>query len=164
MKRTFSSVLTEKYLYLFGIFVFALLQSACSICSVNGQAAQRYTGGTVLPSGYTYESSAVDAPLLHFPAGRVYEFEHGLGARPVTINTYVSFCEQLGRCAENDLTAPGNIAESAGNQAVIEEWNDEFIRIRNDTCAEFYVRLVAALDPAPLSNGLGGMGGMSSLP
>jgi len=38
---------------------------------------------------------------------------------------------------------PNNVSPSAGNQAVIERQNAEDVQIRNDTCAEFYLRVVA---------------------
>ena len=37
---------------------------------------------------------------------------------------------------------------SAGNQALIECVTDKYIVISNDTCAEFWVRLIAELGPA----------------
>ncbi len=132
----------------------------CSDCSVHGQAPVVYEGGTTNPSRTIYQSSAVEAPLLHFPQGRVYEFHHGLGAAPVTVDIFVSFCEQLGTC-ENSASkvAPDNVSLSAGNQSLIEAWDDEIILIRNDTCENnFYLRVVAIADPDEVE-AAGGQGG-----
>ena len=101
----------------------------------------------------------MDEPYLHFPQGRIYQFYHGLKTAPHTVDIFVSFREQLTPGGDTtSKTNPNNVAPSAGNQAVIEVWNDEMIQIRNDTCENnFYVRLVAVADPT--FDGSGGVGG-----
>ncbi|HXS16711.1 MAG TPA: hypothetical protein VN764_05965 [Polyangiaceae bacterium] len=135
----------------------------CSDCSVYGQDPVVYEGGTTNASRTIYQSSAVEAPLLHFPQGRVYEFHHGLGAAPVTVDIFVSFCEQLQSCDKtSDKKNPNNVALSAGNQSLIEAWDDEVVVIRNDTCENnFYVRVVALADPDAVE-AAGGQGGASA--
>jgi hypothetical protein len=136
----------------------------CSDCSVYGQDPVVYDGGDTNASRTIFQSSAVEAPLLHFPQGRVYEFHHGLGATPVTVDIFVSFCEQLQSCSKtSDKEKPNNVALSAGNQSLIEAWDDEIIRIRNDTCENnFYVRVVALADPDQVE-AAGGQGGDDGL-
>ena len=86
--------------------------------------------------------------MLHFPQGRIYRIEHGLGTSPVTVDIFLSFCEQpLSEGCGTDSTQPSNVAPTAGNQALIEVWDEEVLEIRNDTCAEFYLRVVALADP-----------------
>lgn len=134
----------------------------CSDCSVFGQDPIVYEGGSTNPSRTIFQSSDFQAPMLHFPQGRIYRFHHGLGAAPVTVNIFVSFCEQLGTCEDSDSKiSPDNVALSAGNQSLIEKVDEEMIEIRNDTCENnFYVRVVAIADPdAVAANGEGGGGG-----
>jgi hypothetical protein len=62
-------------------------------------------------------------------------FIHGLGVVPDFVSTYLAF------------TAKGTqseVTENAGNQGEIECVDATSIRIRNGTCAEFYIRVVAA--------------------
>lgn len=87
------------------------------------------------PDGRTYQTSAFDAPYLHFPAGRVFDLNHYLGRMPVEYAIFLGFSEYPLR--------DGNISESAGNQAVVEVVSENIIRVRNDTCSESWLRLVA---------------------
>lgn len=99
--------------------------------------------------------------MLHFPQGRTYDLVHGLGYTPTDVNIFLSFRERLTESGDkDDKTEPNNVAQSAGNQAVIELWNDEVIRVRNDTCAEFYLRAVVVGDPdLAAQSALGGAAG-----
>ncbi len=134
-------------------------QLGCSDCSVSGQDPIRYDGGQTNKSRTLYQSSLAGEAYLHFPQGRVYQFHHGLGRAPADVNIFVSFKEQLEKGADpNDKTEPNNVGLAAGNQAVIEVWDEEMIQIRNDTCENnFYVRVVALANPdEPVSGGAGG--------
>ncbi|MEZ4222954.1 MAG: hypothetical protein R3B13_18570 [Polyangiaceae bacterium] len=112
-------------------------------CKTTSSASVVYNGGHVDSTASVYETNAWDEPWLHFPPGRRFVFEHGLGVEPYVVNTYLSF-------SENPLTSSNNASESAGNQAVIEAVTDEFVRIRNDSCADFYLRVTAARAPGDL--------------
>lgn len=142
-------------------FCVAMGALGCSACKTHGQEALEYTDGNVDESGTVYESTVVDEDMLHFPPGRVYDLVHGLGVRPASVQGYVSFRRRLSEDGDPaHETRPNNVSESSGNSMVIERWNQEVIRIRNDTCAEFYVRVVAlAPGAAPSTSGLGGAGG-----
>ncbi len=121
---------------------------ACSPCRVRGQTPIEFTDGIVNASGTIYQSTEVDAEMLHFPQGRTYDFIHRLGSRPVTVDVFLSFRESLDPDGDpEDKTEPNNLSPSAGNSAVIQIWDEERIQIRNDTCAEFYLRVVALADP-----------------
>jgi hypothetical protein len=65
---------------------------------------------------------------------------HKLVAAPYDFSAQVSFQPSLDQ--PNGENA-GNISSAAGNQVVVECADEERIRIRNDTCAEVYVRLTA---------------------
>jgi hypothetical protein len=135
---------------------------ACSPCSVGGQDAVEFTSGKVNESRTVYQTGGPGDEMLHFPEGRTYKLVHNLGVTPVSVDLYLSFRERLtSKGGKNDDTQPNNVSPTAGNQAVIEDWNDEFIQVRNDTCAEFYLRAVVTADPdeAALLDGLGGGAG-----
>ncbi|HSC87506.1 MAG TPA: hypothetical protein VLC09_09565 [Polyangiaceae bacterium] len=140
----------------------ALLASTtgCSGCDPTGQQALEYTDGVTSPDRTLYESTLPGEDMLHFPPGRVYELAHGLGTNRIVITPYISFVKRLVPGGDgSDVFAPNHIAPSAGNTAVIEGWDDKHIRIRNDTCAEFYL-LVTATTSAAYAGG-GGAGGAS---
>lgn len=123
--------------------------TACSPCRVGGQESVEFTEGTTNGARTYYETARPDEEMLHFPQGRTYELHHGLGYQPLDINIFLSFRSRLSASDDDrlDKTEPNNLAETAGNQAVIEAWNDEYITVRNDTCAEFYLRAVIIGDP-----------------
>jgi hypothetical protein len=54
----------------------------------------------------------------------------------------------------------GNISEAAGNEVLIERVDDEIVRVRNDTCETFFLRVVAlapaGIAAAPSSTGEAG--------
>lgn len=103
-------------------------------CETSDTDAVRFEGGTT-QSGI-YESSPWAGPYLHFPGGRRYQLEHRLSTTPLVVVSYVSYSKYP--------FANSNTSENAGNQGVIELVDDEIIQIRNDTCAEFYLRVVAS--------------------
>ncbi len=114
--------------------------AACSPpCETADSDPVRFKGGSVSANGSTYSTSAWEGPYLHFPSGRRFQLEHQLGVTPPIVATYLAFSEK---------PLPGNnTSESAGNQAVIERVDDEIIQIRNDTCSEFWLRVVAMASP-----------------
>ena len=65
---------------------------------------------------------------------------HGLGHEPLDVHVYLAFSAAgVGDGEQTDTMAP-----SAGNSSEIELVNDEIIRIKNDTCSEFWVRVTAS--------------------
>lgn len=111
-----------------------------------------YEGGYTNAEGTLYETNRWDEAFVDFPAGRRLALRHGLGTVPAAFRSYVAF---KARPFPEDETKPGFAAESAGNQVLLERIDDEFIRVRNDTCEHFYLRLVASADPEEQS-GAGG--------
>lgn len=80
-----------------------------------------------------FTSCPWEGPRDPFPAKVTLRFEHGLGATPETVSSYVSFASK-----DSDFT------ENAGNQGRIRCVDDTEIWIKNDTCEEsFFVRVVA---------------------
>lgn len=93
--------------------------------------------------------------MLHFPSGRTYDLEHHLGVCPSAILPYISFVPRP--ITGEAPSRVDNIALAAGNEALIEWCDDEIIRLRNDTCAEFFLRVVAIA-------AVGGDGGAGGAP
>jgi hypothetical protein len=114
----------------------ALGASACSPpCeSADADKTVEYTEGQRDANKTVYQTSSWEGPYLHFPSGRRFRIEHGLGKTPFAYKTYLAFAERP--------IPGGNVAESAGNQAVVEKVDDQVIVVRNDTCAEFWLRVV----------------------
>ncbi len=134
------------------------LCSACAPCPVHSGETEEYRDGLVSATGASYQTTAPGEAFLPFPSGQTYDLYHGLGEPPSSIHGYVSFVPRLEADGDPfDHDRPNNVAETAGNQMVIERWDEELIRIRNDTCADLYVRVIAYADP-PASMGLGAAG------
>lgn len=102
-------------------------------CETSASEPVSYDGGT--RANGVYETSPIDGQYLHFPGGRRYALRHGLETQPQVVNTYVAF--------EEYPLKENNISEAAGNQAVIEIVDSEVVQVRNDTCDDLYMRLVA---------------------
>lgn len=109
-------------------------------CDRDGDRPQRYSGGATNAARSFYQTSNVDGPFLYFPPGRSYRLEHGLSEVPVDFDVDLSFDEY-------PLTGGGGFAESAGNQVIFEAVTDTYIEVRNDTCAEFFIRVIARVAP-----------------
>jgi hypothetical protein len=102
-------------------------------CETSDADPVRFEGGKT--EAGIYETSPWEGPYLHFPGGRRYQLIHDLGTTPPIVMSYVS--------PSKHPFKDNNASENAGNQGVIELVNSEMIQIRNDTCAEFYLRVVA---------------------
>jgi hypothetical protein len=99
-----------------------------------------FAGGAVEDGIYT--SSSWDAlDRLEFPPGLTIRFEHGLGRTPRLWQAYVSTArEGLGE----------ELVLASGNEAELVEVDDEAIALRNGTCADLYLVVVAMSDaPGP---------------
>jgi hypothetical protein len=118
-----------------------------------------YRGGNTSENGEYYETNALDEPFLHFPTGRSYELVHGLGSRPAAFHAYLAFAEcPLSKSVRNPGGTPSceaidaesggsGFAEGSGNEAIFQVRDDDVLVVRNDTCAEFYLRVVATTIP-----------------
>lgn len=120
-----------------------------------------YDNGNTNAQRTVYETNAWDETFVHFPAGRRIALRHGLGKVPVTIRSYVAFKE----CPfPKETTQPGFVAESAGNQVLLERVDSEFVRVRNDTCEEFWLRLVASTADASGTESMASNGMLDACP
>ncbi len=114
----------------------AVLAIACSGCggacdtSDDANPPTRYAGGTA--TGDIYESSPWKSGLLPFSGGKQYELEHHLGFTPAVVQIYIAFGSDGER-----------VATCAGNSCLTRAVDDQVVWIKNDTCADFWVRVVA---------------------
>jgi hypothetical protein len=123
----------------------------CSNCPPH-QPIQEFKGGHVTPGGF-FETGAPDEPMLPFFGGYAYEIKHGLGSIPKTVTPYLAFVERPYEQPKDSGLA--HVALVAGNLALFERWDDEAVIVRNDSCSDFYLRVVIEAGPG----GLGGQGG-----
>ena len=110
-----------------------------------------YAGGTTKDGAYT--TSDWDGPLLWFPGGKRYDLQHGLGCKPRNVVIYLSFSEQGDK--------GGSIAPSAGNMSILQVVDDKIIRIKNDTCSDYYLRVFASYPECDEDAGAGDAGDAS---
>lgn len=111
--------------------------AGCSNCSTGGQEPIEYSQGDT--TGTSYETSPPDGVWLDFPAGRRFRLAHGLGTDRLSVHGYLSFSE---RPFSGTDAGSGNASEASGNALVIEAENDRYVQVRNDSCAEYYLRVV----------------------
>lgn len=125
----------------------ALWAGGCGACDTTSQRPIVFSEGITTNADplWIYESTAVNDDWLHFPPGRTYDLEHGLPGTPQSWKADVSFKNRLEPAAGSGTTEdPNNAAPAAGNQVVVDaKWGPNIVRIRNDTCADVFVRFVA---------------------
>ena len=124
--------------------ILALSATGCGTCDTGGQQPIEFNGGKPNPAEGFYETSKPFEEYLHFPAGRRFDLMHGLGAAPYSVQGFLSFERVPGEGSGDDNTC--NFAAAAGTQLVTECIYEERVRVRNDTCAEGYLRVVLLAD------------------
>jgi hypothetical protein len=103
-----------------------------------------YEGGVAV-NGF-YASSSAHGDLLEFPGGKRYDLYHHLGFEPIQVQLYWSLKEAgIGWDVQTDDKS--NLSPAAGNSALIQLKNDQFIRVKNDSCVEYWLLVVASGDP-----------------
>jgi hypothetical protein len=115
------------------LLVVAPLLGACSTTCAGSDGTVRVTDGHTDATQTFYQSSSPTEAFHVFPAGRTLEFVHGLSRTPDFVIPYVSFDAK-----------PTSFSVAPGNEAVL-VLDSDVIRVRNDTCSDFYVRVVAWL-------------------
>ena len=118
--------------------------SGCGSCKTRGQEPIEYRDADPTDDGLYYETSAAFGEYLHFPPGRTYDLIHGLVTAPYEVTSFIAFNREIKQGGDGNT---GNYAESAGNQVVVECQDTERVRVRNDTCAEFYLRVILKANP-----------------
>jgi hypothetical protein len=131
-----------------GAGVFAC-SPACDT-SDEGNLPARFEGGTAVNG--IYASSSAHGDLLNFPGGQRYDLFHHLGFEPALVQLYWSFAEAgVGWDAQTD--GKSSLSPAAGNSALIQLKNDEFIRVKNDSCADYWLLVVASGDRRSMDAG-----------
>ena len=141
------------------LFVAAMAGTACSSSCPreDEETSRQFTGGITNAERTVYQTNRWDQGFIDFPAGRRLALVHGLRDTPVELKSYLGF--KAGALPEGER---GFAAESAGNQVLIEGVDSETIRVRNDSCEHFYLRLVAST--VPFTGSEGGAGGEGGAP
>ena len=89
----------------------------------------------------TYETSPANGPYIPFEGAADYHIHHSLGLVPTYVQIYLSFNQY----PEGD--GNGGYAPSAGNQAIVLLQDEDVVRIQNDTCADYWLRVVVVANP-----------------
>lgn len=107
--------------------------------------AVTYRDGLTL--GDQYMTTEVEDAYLDFPSGRRYRLMHQLGRVPGLIVPYVSF-------SAHPLDDRTGFTVSPGNQTVVRAVTATYVEVENDTCTDFYLRVVASVaDGVPDAGG-----------
>lgn len=90
----------------------------------------------------SYSSGPVAGPGVPFGPGERVEFHHGLGAPPTVQLAYLAFtsCSTDQECAEGEPSGTG-FTLSSGDATVFEDVNAQTVVVRNNTCADFFLRV-----------------------
>jgi hypothetical protein len=128
----------------------SLATAGCGeLCDRNpGAPPVPYSSGNVNNVGTPYawyETSGWTGTYLAFPPGRTYRITHQLGACPAKVDAYFAF-DVAPVAGSNMGKQPSGSAPAAGNQFTIERVTPETLDVRNDTCSDVRLRVVAS-DP-----------------
>jgi hypothetical protein len=134
------------------VAILPALTACSSSCPREDEDARPFNGGNTTADRTYYETNAWAEDFIDFPAGRRLSLIHGLAATPIEVRSYLAFDKDA-----LPKDGRGVVAESAGNQVLIQRVNETSVDVRNDTCEHFYLRLVASTAPDP--DGGGGAGG-----
>jgi hypothetical protein len=145
----------REILALIGVMMAGAGLGCSPACDAGDDANQPvvYDGGTAV-NGY-YFSTSSHGELLHFPGGTRYDLYHHLGFEPIMVQIYWSFNE-AGVGTYEQTKDKSSLTTGAGNSAEIQLKNDQFIRVKNDSCVEYWVLVVASGDPRVMDGGAGG--------
>lgn len=115
-------------------FVAGGLASACGCGKEHGPAVVFTQAVTDWgePTDGVYHSSPAGRPWLFFPGGRKYRLAHGLGRAPETVDGYFG-----------DQEHPTEWTPASGDAFLVLDATEAYLDVWNDTCAEFYLRVVA---------------------
>ena len=90
----------------------------------------------------TWESGPMDGAWLPYPRQRAYIFDiRALGGRtPYSVEPYIS-------ASPEPMKNGGNATVGSGNLALLANVSPNRVDIRNDSCSDFYLRLVVHVRP-----------------
>jgi len=129
---------------LWGIVMGGLGSASCygHTCDGDTQVYGRAPGEGQLVNPDTWQSSPIDGDWIPFTKQRIWFFEmDALGRLPATITPYIS--------AERNPVRDGNWTIGSGNLAEQSGAGFGRVAIKNNTCADYYIRLVVTAAPRP---------------
>jgi hypothetical protein len=128
------------------------MPSSCDTAD-EANAPTWYEAGTAVNG--VYASSSAHGPLLDFSGGKRYDIVHHLGFEPIQVHLYWSFAEG-GIGVDGGEKDKGTLSPAAGNSALIQVKNDQYIRVKNDSCVDYWLLVVASGDPGEHDGETGG--------
>jgi hypothetical protein len=131
-----------------GATVFAC-SPACDTSDEENDPARHEGGMTV---NGIYASSSSHDQLLPFPGGKRYDIVHHLGFEPLLVQLYWSFSVG-GIGSDAQIDGKSSLTPAAGNSALIQLKNAEYIRVKNDSCVEYWLLVIASGDPRVMDAG-----------
>ncbi|MFO0550855.1 MAG: hypothetical protein U0271_20870 [Polyangiaceae bacterium] len=115
--------------------------SACDVLTggcgdeLRDEPPANYSAGTA--DGGLYQSTSWEPEdWLEFPPGLAIRFQHKLGTTPRSWQAYVATAR------EGD---GATLVLAAGNEVELEDIDEEAVTVRNATCVDFFIVLVAHL-------------------
>jgi hypothetical protein len=132
------------------VFVVSMACAGGFACSPSCETSDEENAPVVYEGGMAvngfYASSSSHGDLLEFPGGKRYDLYHHLGFEPIQVQLYWSLKEAgIGWDVQTDDKS--NLSPAAGNSALIQLKNDHYIRVKNDSCVEYWLLVVASGDP-----------------
>jgi len=102
------------------------------------ESGRKFSSGTDL----VFETSPIDGPFIPFEGAAEYHIQHGLGFKPYQVDITLSFSQYP------EIFGNGGSAPSAGNESLILSTDDQEVVIKNDTCADYWMRVEIRANPA----------------
>lgn len=87
-----------------------------------------------------YETSGPEGPFIPYEGATLLHIKHGLGVRPQVVQVFLSFAERP------EEVGGGGSSAAAGNQAILLKQDENEIAVKNDSCASYWIRVVAIVD------------------
>jgi hypothetical protein len=87
-----------------------------------------------------YETSGPEGPFLPYEGATLVHIKHGLGVKPDLVQVFLSFSEYP------EQVGGGGSSAAAGNQAILLKQDETEIAVKNDSCASYWIRVVAMVD------------------
>jgi hypothetical protein len=114
-------------------------------CGPTCPASERvYTDGSLRKGSslIVYETSGPEGPFIPYEGATLLHIKHGLGVKPDFVQVFLSFSEHP------EEVGGGGSSPAAGNQAIYLKQDENEVAVKNDSCASYWIRVVAIVDPS----------------
>ena len=132
-----------KKLFALAMFVLPVWLTAQSGCGPSCFPSERVVSTGIRYSAgaqRVYMTSAPEGPFLPFEGGTVLRLRHQLGTNKLLVQVKLSF-------SEHPLASGGGGSSfAAGNQAVVQREDADEVVVKNDSCANYYIRVIVEGD------------------